>query len=289
MVETNFVSALVILGSGLGLLASVALRSDKAGFMSAGLLLFGLATIWLPPVRAALFTWPLATISVLICLGLIFKFTHEGGVAGLMTGGVLALFMIFVIFDDTLHRQPTAPNAVARQQAQPKASGNAPQPPSSGGSVQQRPPVGPTVTARAPAPQPPTPPEARELRAARGSVLKFVAGVPYQIKVRAGFTTTLDAMSGAVAFYRGGVRVGDCVTTMRFVAAPAPSPTRASNRLIQACVQRRGPSGLPLFGQRFIGVGHLDHEATLLARPDEPRLAFLVVGAGFDIHAKAYL
>lgn len=57
--------------------------------------------IWLPPVRAALFAYPLATISALICLALIFKFAQQGGTVGLMTGGVLALYVISVIVGNT--------------------------------------------------------------------------------------------------------------------------------------------------------------------------------------------
>ena len=88
LVEANFISALILLGSGLGFAFSLALKSDKGGIMSAALLLFGIMTIWLPPVRGALFLYPLATISVLILLALIFKFAQAGGTVGLMTGGV---------------------------------------------------------------------------------------------------------------------------------------------------------------------------------------------------------
>ena len=62
-------------------------------------------TIWLPPVRSALYLYPLATISVLILLALIFKFAQAGGTVGLMTGGVLAFYVIAVIVEST-SRQP---------------------------------------------------------------------------------------------------------------------------------------------------------------------------------------
>ena len=75
--------------------------------LSAAVLLFGIMTIWLPPVRGALFRYPLATISVLILLALIFKFVQAGGTVGLMTGGVLALYVIGVIVGDT-SRRPTS-------------------------------------------------------------------------------------------------------------------------------------------------------------------------------------
>ena len=236
LVEANFISALVILGSGIGLFLSLALKSDKGGFMSAGLLMFGLATMWLPPVRAALFGWPLATISVLVCLGLIFKFAHEGGVAGLMTGGVLALFIIGAIVDDPLREQQAAQNAPIRQPAQSSAPAPAAPPPAAqSGTSQQRMPTGPTVIARAPPPQPPPAPAVRELRAAQGSVLKFVSGVPYQLKVRAGLTTVIDVVSGTIASYNAGSRVGDCVTTLQFTVVAAPSSYQDVDRLIQAC------------------------------------------------------
>src|SRR5581483_4024137 len=74
LVEANVVSALILIGSGIGFFTSLALKNDKGGIMSAALLLFGIMTVWLPPVRAALFLYPFATVSVLICLALIYKF-----------------------------------------------------------------------------------------------------------------------------------------------------------------------------------------------------------------------
>ena len=106
LVEANVVSALILLGSGLGFAFSLALKSDKGGMLSAALLLFGIMTIWLPPVRSALVMYPLGTICVLILLALIFKFAQAGGTFGFMTGGVLALYVIGVIVSDT-SQQPT--------------------------------------------------------------------------------------------------------------------------------------------------------------------------------------
>ena len=51
--------------------------------LSAAVFLFGVMTIWLLPVHGALFLYPLATISVLILLALIFKFVQAGGTVGL--------------------------------------------------------------------------------------------------------------------------------------------------------------------------------------------------------------
>lgn len=45
-------------------------------------------------------------------------------------------------------------------------------------------------------------------------MLKFVSGIPYRLKVRTGFTTSQGASQGAVAFYAGDERVGECTATM---------------------------------------------------------------------------
>jgi hypothetical protein len=105
LVEANLVSALILIGSGVGFAFSLALKNDKGGILSAALLLFGVMTIWLPPVRSALYLYPLATISVLILLALIFQFAQAGGTVGLMTGGVLAFYVIAAIVEST-SRQP---------------------------------------------------------------------------------------------------------------------------------------------------------------------------------------
>ena len=108
LVEANFISALILLGGALGFAFSLAMKSDKGGVLSAALLLFGVMTIWLPPVRNALFLFPVATISVLFLLALIFKFSQAGGTVGLMTGGVLAIYVIGVILSDTAQRPQVA-------------------------------------------------------------------------------------------------------------------------------------------------------------------------------------
>lgn len=124
-VDANVVSAIIVLGSGIGFFFSLALKNDKGGVMSAGMLLFGVMTIWLPPVRAALFLHPLATMSVLVCLGLIFKFAQAGGTAGLMTGGVLALYVIGVIIGDTQRQEQElarSPPEMTTKPGQPAAN-----------------------------------------------------------------------------------------------------------------------------------------------------------------------
>lgn len=180
LVEANLISALIILGSGIGFFLSLALKNDKGGFMSAGLLLFGVATIWLPALRAALFGWPLATVSMLICLALIFKFAREGGIAGLMTGGVLGLFLISVILDNPERRpqvasrppQPELPQTSSKPQPAPTP----PRPAETTPAPMPTPAPSPTpaskITLPAPATPPPAPPakppEPRELLAAQG-------------------------------------------------------------------------------------------------------------------------
>ena len=97
-VEANFISALILLGSAFGFLFSLALKSDKGGMMSAGFLLFGIMTLWLPPVRSALFLYPVATISVLVLLALIFKFAQAGGTVGLMTASAITPGMLRTVW-----------------------------------------------------------------------------------------------------------------------------------------------------------------------------------------------
>ena len=208
--------------------------------MSAGLLLFGLATIWLPPVRAALFGWPLATISVLVCLGLIFKFTRESGVAGLMTGGLLALFMIGAIVDDTQRRQQQfVSRASGEHSAELRASETASQSPAPANNAsQQRPPVRSTITGSAPVSQPHSSIEVRELLAAHGAILKFVPGVPYQLKVRSGYITSLSAQSGSIASFQDGKKLGECVNTLTFSTSPASVPYQTQESILYACDTR---------------------------------------------------
>jgi hypothetical protein len=237
-VEANFVSALILLGSGIGFAFSLALKNDKGGIMSAALLLFGVMTIWLPPVRAALFLHPLATISVLILLALIFKFAQQGGTVGMMTGGLLALYVIGVIVGDTLphgqqiavgppgYETPPIPKPPVPETQRP----GTPTPP-------QPPPVVPE--ARKPdiptAPQPPPPPEPRTLLAAKGAQLKFVAGVPYHLNVRTGFTTSLRATQGKVAFISGGDNLGECVDAFEFSMQAGTAPYKEIDRMLRAC------------------------------------------------------
>lgn len=231
LVETNFVSSLVLLGSGVGFFLSLALKNDKGGIMSAGLLLFGLMTIWLPSVRAALLGYPLATISVLLCLGLIFKFGQQGGVVGLMTGGVLALYVIGVIVNDTQPNQTPPPQvtAIPPQQRNTAATPSAP-------AQTALPPTAarPAIQAAQP-PSPPPKPAPRTLLASKDAMLKFVSGIPYRLKVRTGFTTSLVASQGAVAFYAGDERVGECAAAMQLTAPKSATPYAEIERTIRAC------------------------------------------------------
>ena len=236
LADANIVSALVILGSGIGFFFSLALKSDKGGIMSAGLLLFGLMTIWLPPVRAALFNYPLATISVLFCLGLILKFAQQGGIVGLATGGVLALYVIGAIVGDTGRREqdrlfrPQSAKVVVR--------------PVHRGMAQLPKPLAPIMlepgTRRAPQSQllgqsPPLPPEPLTLIATKGAVLKFVAGVTYHLKVCTGATTLLSATQGKIALYSADARLGECRSTIEFAMRADSSPYEEIDHTIRAC------------------------------------------------------
>jgi uncharacterized protein YukE len=234
LVEANFVSALILLGSAIGFAFSLALKSDKGGMLSAALLLFGIMTIWLPPVRSALVLYPLGTISVLILLALIFKFAHEGGTFGFMTGGVLALYVIAVIVGDTSRQSTnvtTAPRSaqapVATQDARPQ-SAPAPSP-----SFAR---VAPQATPTPPVTQPtPAASEPRTLLVADGAILKFVAGVPYHLKVRTGRSTTLRANHGTVKLVSGEDGSGACIDSVDFPPESGTGPWREIERTLRAC------------------------------------------------------
>ena len=226
LMEANFVSGLVLLGSGFGFFLSLALKSDKGGIMSAGLLLFGLMTIWLPPVRAALLAYPLATISVLACLALILKFAQHGGAAGLMTGGVLALFVIGVILDDTRRREIAAPQLTPSLSGAPTAAQNP--------EKIARLATPPSVPVAQP-PSPPPKPEPRTLVASMGAKLKFVAGVPYRLKIRTGSTTTIRASNGQFALYRGDERTNDCASEMVLSAEAGKAPYKLLDWIFRSC------------------------------------------------------
>jgi DnaJ domain len=241
LVEANFVSALILLGSALGFAFSLAIKSDKGGMLSAALLLFGVMTIWLPPVRGALVLYPLATISVLILLALIFKFAQAGGTVGLMTGGVLALYVIGVIVGDT-SRQPTSV-AVLPPQTTPAILPatrpiDAPRPTSAPLTTPSPPHPAQQVVPTPSAPQPtaaPIPPEPRTLLAAQGAILKFVAGVPYHLKVRTGLATSLRATQGKVTLGPGDGDSINCVDAFDFPMQTGAGPWREIDQTFRAC------------------------------------------------------
>ena len=202
--------------------------------LSAFLLLFGIMTIWLPPVRGALVMYPLGTISVLVLLALIFKFAQAGGTFGFMTGGVLALYVIAVIVGDTSQKPtnvttapPSVQAPVATQDARPPPA-PAPSPSFARVAPQAAPP--PPVAQPAPAP-----PEPRTLLAADGAILKFVAGVPYHLKVRTGRSTSLRANHGTVKLVSGEDGSGACVDSVDFPPESGTGPWREIEHTLRAC------------------------------------------------------
>lgn len=238
LVEANVVSALILLGSGIGFFLSLALKNDKGGVMSAGLLLFGLMTIWLPPVRAALFAYPLATISVLLCLGLIFKFAQAGGTVGFLTGGVLALYVIVVIVGDA----ERGPQSTALDRPSPQAprspdqAKTEPETPSVNEARKPSPTPVPSVPPIRARPDPkPMQPEPRTLIASKGAMLKFVAGVTYHLKIRSGFTTTLIATEGSAALFSGDARLSECSRKLEFSAPSSKTPYDQADGTIRSC------------------------------------------------------
>lgn len=232
LVEANFVSALILLGSGLGFAFSLALKNDKGGMLSAALLLFGVMTIWLPAVRGALFIHPLATVSVLILLALIFKFAQAGGAVGLMTGGLLALYVVAAIIDDTA-RHSSGGVALTPQ---PPAAPHGPDTVSLPTPTQPNSQAQPTQQATASSPQPrPSPPEPRVLLASQGAILKFVAGIPYRLKVRTGFSTSLRATHGKVALGSLSGEGGECVDALDVPTQSGAGPWFEIDAVLRAC------------------------------------------------------
>ena len=73
------------------------------------------------------------------------------------------------------------------------------------------------------------------LLAASGAMLKFVAGIPYQLKVRGGMTTSITAVTGKIAFYRGSERIGGCVDAIDLTAQAGGAPYQDIDRMIRAC------------------------------------------------------
>ena len=236
LVEANLVSALILLGSGVGFAFSLALKSDKGGVLSAALLLFGVMTIWLPPVRGALYLYPLATISVLILLALIFKFAQAAGTVGLMTGGVLAFYVIAVIVEST-SREPGGV-AILPPYVPPPASPPAQPVPARSPTPSATPTFALPAPQTTPAPPPAqttTSPEPRTLLASQGAILKFVFGVPYHLKVRNGFSTSLRATHGKVALASSGDGSGECMDALEFPAEAGAGPWREIDRTLRAC------------------------------------------------------
>ena len=187
-------------------------------------------TIWLPPVRSALYLYPLATISVLILLALIFKFAQAGGTVGLMTGGVLAFYVIAVIVEST-SRQPGGV-AILPPYIPPPVSPPAPPRPVRSPTPSATPTVALPTPQTTPAPPPaqtPTPPEPRTLLASQGAILKFVFGVPYHLKVRNGFSTSLRATQGKVALASAGDG-RECLDALEFPAEPEQGRGERSTR-----------------------------------------------------------
>src|SRR5665213_188823 len=240
LLELNLVSAFILAGSLIGFALSVALKSDKGGLMSAVLVLLGLLTVWIPPTRSLLFSNPLATISVLVCLALILKFAREAGRAGLMTGGVVALYLIATIISQVNPQGGNSHGAVTPKASVPVVAQPTAAPPTSAAAEhkQSSAPQQPQAVAPPPKPQVPPPVESRELTAALGVKLVFNPDVAYQLKVRSGMTTTIHASEGTVAFYSGDKRDGDCQASITLTVPSSSLPYSRINSFIRSCGSR---------------------------------------------------
>lgn len=241
LIELNIVSALIVLGSLIGLATSVALKNDKGGLMSAALLLFGLMTIVLTPVRLAVFASPLTTLGVLVCLALIFKFAREGGRAGLMTGGVLTAYVLIVILSSARPPTPIEAPPVATIE-RPPVQIVRPTPAYTPPVAPMRPTPTATAAAIEPptyrptpalAPIPPAPMEERTLSASDGATLKFVNGVVYHLKVRTGRVTLLHASVGNIKAQTASNQ--DCANGFEFPAEEGTSVWRELSSAYVTC------------------------------------------------------
>lgn len=235
LIELNVVSALIVLGSLIGVAVSVALKNDKGGLMSAALMLFGLMTIVLTPVRDAALAAPLTTLGALLCLALIFKFAREGGRAGLMTGGVLTAYVLIVIVSRAPPHPPERPPSVAYPESRPL-----PVAPTPNHSPAVRPTPTPTFAERE-TPRPiASPPatraqlEERTLSASDGATLKFVSGVVYRLRVRSGRATSLIAVKGAIR-PRSSTDESVCAQSLDFASEAGATPWRDVDEAYVAC------------------------------------------------------
>ena len=239
LLELNLVSAFILAGSLIGFALSVALKSDKGGLMSAVLVLLGLLTVWVPPTRSLLFSNPMATISVLVCLALILKFAREAGRAGLMTGGVVALYLIATIISQVKPQVgnnlgTVTPKVTVPIIAQPTAA----PPTNTAAANNQSSSPSPLAVAAPPKPQVPPPVEPRELTAALGVKLVFNPDVPYQLKIRSGMTTILNASEGTIALYRGDQKDGECEASISFKSPSSSLPYSPIDRWVRSCGSR---------------------------------------------------
>lgn len=240
LLELNLVSAFILAGSLIGFALSVALKSDKGGLMSAVLVLLGLLTVWVPPTRSLLFSNPMATISVLVCLALILKFAREAGRAGLMTGGVVALYLIATIISQVNPQIANSVGSAIPKARVPVVAQPTVAPPTSAAAEnkQSSGPQQPQAVAAPPKPPAPAPVEPRELTAALGVKLVFNPDVPYQLKIRSGMTTILNASEGTIALYRGDQKDGECEASVTFTSPTSSFPYSPIDRWVRSCGSR---------------------------------------------------
>ena len=71
--------------------------------------------------------------------------------------------------------------------------------------------------------------------ASQGAILKFVAGVPYNLKVRTGLATSLRATQGKVALASNAGDTGECVDAFDFPTQTGAGPWAEIDGLLRAC------------------------------------------------------
>jgi hypothetical protein len=152
-----------------------------------------------------------------------------------MTGGVLALFVISAIVNDTMQHAAvvaSVPPPGLSPTFQPTVE--TPRPAATTSPSFGAPTPTPTYAATPPTAAP-TPPQPRTLLAADGAILKFVPGVPYHLKVRNGRATSLRATQGTIKLTSGDDGNGACIDSLNFPPQSGTGPWHEIERTLRAC------------------------------------------------------
>lgn len=197
----NAVSAFIMLCSGLGVVAGHLLRSEKGTAFSAVLLLFGVMSIWIAPVREAVLGAPFTTLGALLCAAAAFRFASLGW-AAMMTGGALSIAVMLYILG---------------QARQPESGASLPSPP-------------------VPAPSAPMQSGNPDLwYAEKGKTIDLQVGTPYRFNFTTGAKTTLHALSGRISVWRDDRIVQPCDTKASIRMSASKAEYEPSTLVLRSC------------------------------------------------------